>query len=89
MYLARPRDAEDLRRRRLDVAADWGWKGWRLRMGGAYAGINLDVYTPSRQGVSYLRGTRSRTIGRAGSRAGGLRPPPQAVGSRSPNRRVT
>ena len=56
MYLARPRDAEDLRRRRLDVAADWGRKGWQLRMRGAYAGINLDVHTPSRQGISYLRG---------------------------------
>ncbi len=56
MYLARPRDAESLRRRRLDVAADWGWKGWHLRMRGAYAAINLDVHTPSRRGISYLRG---------------------------------
>ena len=56
MYLARPRDAEDLRRRRLDIGADWGWKGWQLRMRGGYAGINLDAHTPSRQGISYLRG---------------------------------
>ena len=56
MYLAQPRDAEDLGRRRLDLAADWGWRGWQLRMRGAYAGINLDVHTPSRRGISYLRG---------------------------------
>lgn len=56
MYLAQPRDAEDLGRRRLDVAGDWEWKGWQLRMRGAHAGINIDVHAPSRQGTSYLRG---------------------------------
>ena len=56
MYLARPRDAEDLRRQRLDIAADWGWRSWQLRVRGAYTRIDLDTHTPSRQGVSYLRG---------------------------------
>lgn len=56
MYLARPRDAEDLERTRLDLAADWAWRGWQFRARGAGAGMTLDVHSQPRQGVSYLRG---------------------------------
>ena len=55
-YLARPRDAEDLQRWRLDMAADWTWKGWQLRLGGAHARIGVDVHAQTLQGISYLRG---------------------------------
>ena len=56
MYLARPRDAEDLQRWRLDMAVDWAWKGWQLRLRGAHARIGLDVHAQALQGISYLRG---------------------------------
>ena len=56
LHLARPRDAEDLRRWRLDAAVEWGWNGWQLRMRGTHARIDLDVHTQSLRGVSYLRG---------------------------------
>ena len=56
MYLARPRAAEDLGRWRFDAGADWVWNGWRLRMRGAHARIDLDVHAQSLRGISYLRG---------------------------------
>ncbi len=56
MYLARPRTAEDLERRRFDAGADWVWHGWRLRMRGAHTRIDIDAQTESMRGVSYLRG---------------------------------
>ena len=56
LYLARPRAAEDLGRWRLDAGADWERNGWRLRIRGAHARIDLDVHAQSVRGISYLRG---------------------------------
>ena len=56
MHLARPRAAENLGRWRLDAGADWMWNGWRLRMRGAHARVDLDVHAQSLRGISYLRG---------------------------------
>ena len=52
LHLARPRDAEDLRRWRLDTAVEWGWNGCQLRMRGTHARIDLDVHTQTNRGVS-------------------------------------
>ena len=56
MYLARPRHAENVQRRRLDTGANWEWKGWKLGIRGAHSRINLDIQSQKLQGISYLRG---------------------------------
>ena len=56
VYLSRPRDAEDLQRWRLDLGAEWVWKGWHLQMRGAHTRIGLDAHTQTLEGISYLRG---------------------------------
>ena len=56
MHLARPREAVDLNRWRLDTIANWAWGGWQLRVRGAYARIGLAMQPQPVTGVSYLRG---------------------------------
>ena len=56
MHLARPREAEQLERWRLDGAAHRAWSDWQLRVRGAYARIGLEIQPQPLTGVSYLRG---------------------------------
>ena len=56
MHLARPREAEELSRWRLDTTASWTWAGWQLRVRGAYARVGIAVQPQPLKGVSYLRG---------------------------------
>ena len=56
MHLARPREAEELNRWRLDGAANWASGGWQFRVRGAYARIGLAMQPQPLKGISYLRG---------------------------------
>lgn len=56
LYLARPRDAEDLGRWKVDAGGDWAWRSWQIQARGTYSRIDLDVHARSSRGVSYLRG---------------------------------